>query len=285
MDSKKYELLQAPGARDEPVRAPRIDERLAPPETRLEYLHGIELFAAPAEASHATRHADIAMVLRASVGPGYTAAVDLLTRTDDASDFAPDASIYPSAPDASGHRRLEELAFEVTNEQALSVPSKKARELVRRGVRRVFCILVKSTRVAQPRVLEWSRHTDGWQPMPADAVIEDACLVVPIKARALIDAAMADETVARALLVKKNEVIEAALRDEHRAGTIEGRREGRRAGAIETWRTVLFSLIGGRGLAVDDLARARIEGETDPKVLERWVLRVANAKSVVDILE
>ena len=41
-------------------------------------------------------------------------------RADENSDFAPDASVYPEAPDP---KRIEHLAFEVCSEQALSVPT------------------------------------------------------------------------------------------------------------------------------------------------------------------
>jgi len=284
MDPKKPYSLDAPGAREDAVVLPRVDERLAPPETRVEYLHGIEMFAAPALPPHATRHADVAMVLRAAVAPGYTAAVDMLTRTGEASDFAPDASIYPSDPDKYGHRQLEELAFEITDEQALSVPTNKARELIRRGVRRVFCILVKSS-----RVLEWSRETDGWQPLLLDSFIEDRCLVVPLKVRALVEAAVADEAVGKALLAKGNTVIAAAQESAHRAGTIAGRKEGelagRKEGELAGRREALFALLEARGLAVDAAARERIARERDPATLERWVVRAASAPSMVHIFE
>src|SRR4051812_4453474 len=93
------------------VSFPGVDDRLAPPETRVEYLDGIELFAAPAEGPHATMHADLAYVLRAHVAPPYLAAVDLLTRTEEASDFAPDASVFEEF--SNGERKLEEFAFEI----------------------------------------------------------------------------------------------------------------------------------------------------------------------------
>ena len=38
------------------------------------------------------------------------------------------------------------LACEIASEQSIRVPSEKARELVRRGVRRVFFVLVKQQR-------------------------------------------------------------------------------------------------------------------------------------------
>jgi putative restriction endonuclease len=212
-----------------PPRQPDINDRLAPPETRLEYLHGIEMFAAPALPPHATLHASLAYVLLAHAAPRYRVAVDMLTRTSETSDFAPDASIYPEADDPkTGGRRLEELAFEVTNRQALSVPTEKARELVRRGVRRVFCLLV-----GKKRVLEWSRETDGWQPLGVNAVLKDHCLVRPLPIRALLEAAEGDEAVVAALRARKVPALMAALADERREGKLEGRAEGKLEGRAE----------------------------------------------------
>lgn len=249
------------------MRLPRVDERLAPPETRLEYLHGGELYASPADPPHATRHADLAFVLRASVADGYTAAVDLLARTDESSDFAPDASIYPSDLDKDGHRQLEELSFEITSEQALSVPTGKARELILRGVRRVFCILVR-----QARVLEWSRATDGWQTLHEDSFIEDRTFVRPLAVRALLDAAACDAAVAQALLARRNPVIEAAIAEGQERGELEGRR------------AALGAILDTRRVPVDEPARAKMMSADGP-TLDRWIRRAATAGSLHEIFE
>jgi len=122
---------------------PDVDDRLAPPETRVEYLDGKKIITMPAHRPHATKHSQIAVVASAHVAEGYEVAVDMLTRTSKTSDFAPDVSVFPSAPDPKTKgRQLEELAFEVASKQALSVPTIKARKLVARGVRRVFCVLL-----------------------------------------------------------------------------------------------------------------------------------------------
>jgi putative restriction endonuclease len=225
------------------ARLPAVDDRLAPPETRLEYLEGIELFAAPADPAHATLHAKLAYLLEAHVAKGYVAAVDLLTRTDEATDFAPDASIYPVALDRrTGGRRLEELAFELSDKQALSVATKKARELARRGVRRVFCL-----RVGAGRLLEWSRATDGWQPLANGASVDDRCLVRPLAVRALVDAAAGDASVVAALRARRVPALEALLREEEAKGRAEGEARGRVEGEAK-----------GRA---EGEARGRVEGE------------------------
>ncbi|KYG05848.1 hypothetical protein BE21_38090, partial [Sorangium cellulosum] len=226
MRSRHDHVLLAPGA-DASGRTlkapsssrarPHVDDRLAPPETRVEYLDGAEIFAAPADTPHATQHFDLTYVLGAHVAPGYRGAVDMLTRADEGSDYAPDASVFAQKPDRGGRRRLEELAFEVSDKQALAVPTSKARRLIDRGVRRVFCILVK-----QHRVLEWSRETDGWRTLPKDAVIEDPCLVRPLPLQALLDAASSDDAVARALLQKRVPALEAALAEGEARGEARG---------------------------------------------------------------
>jgi Putative restriction endonuclease len=205
--------MRAPGQGE---RLPPIDERIVVPETRAEIVNGQLLWAAPADPPHATQHFDLTGLLSAHVAGGYRGAVDMLTRSSVDNDFAPDASIFPSEPDPeTGARRLEELAFEVTSEQALSVPTNKARELVKRGVRRVFAILVK-----QRRILEWSAATDGWSPLAPDAVITDPCLVRPLSMAALFDAAERDNEVARALLAKGNPVLREVVERVRREGAV-----------------------------------------------------------------
>jgi len=145
----------APGAgSDHDARLPGVDERLVQPEMRSEYVEGIEIFAAPANPPHAMDHARLAYVLGSVVKTSCRYAVDMLTRTTELSDFAPDASVF-SMGDGGSERKLEELAFEVADEQPIGVPTNKARLLARRGVRRIFCILVKSRRVLE----SWSGTT------------------------------------------------------------------------------------------------------------------------------
>lgn len=278
------ETLHLPGP-NEPL--PRIDERLAPPETRLEYLHGAEIFAAPADRPHATEHCELTFVLRAHIARGYTGAVDMLTRTGHATDIAPDASVFASDPDPlTGGRRLEELAFEVTSEQALKVPTEKARELIGRGVRRVFCILVR-----QRRVLEWSRHVDGWATLPESAVIEDQCLVRPLPVAALLNASAADSASAQALLDKHVPVIEAALAEREARGEMRGEARGEMRGEVRgemrgeaRGRAVsLLAILEARGLHVDVPLRERILGTTNTSLLDLWVERAVVSATIEDV--
>ncbi len=252
---------------------PRIDERLAPPETRIEYLHGGELYSAPADSPHAIQHCRLSYVLAAHIAAGYTGAVDMLTRTGPATDIAPDASVFPSQADPkTGRRQLEEVAFEVSSEQASSVPTEKARELIRRGVRRVFCILV-----AQRRVLEWSRRTNGWATVPISGSIKDRCLVRPLPVRALLDASAADGAAAQALLDKQVPEIEQALADQRAQGEASGSAKGRAAS--------IFAVLEARGVKVSAKQRRRVENITDIATLNRWLRRAVTAETCQELFE
>ncbi|MFO0592805.1 MAG: Uma2 family endonuclease [Polyangiaceae bacterium] len=251
---------------------PAPDDRLAPPETRLEYIGGVEVFAAPADQPHAHQHSQIDRVVGAHVKSPYEIAVDMLTRADEASDFAPDVSVYEPIVDRKTKRttgrKLEEIAFEVIDKQAQTVPTKKARELIARGVRRVFCVVVRDRQLS-----EWSREHGRWEPFGPDAVIEDRCFVRPIRAEALVSSLLAEDEIARALLVKRPPAIDAALQESNARGHAQGREEGREEGRIEQikqmQRTVLRAL-ENRGLTVSARQRARIEATTDMTVLTRW---------------
>lgn len=176
----------------------------------------------PSDPPHAVRHSTLDYVLRAHIKETYESAVGMLTRTGPGTDIAPDASVFAKAPDpVTGGRRLEELAFEVTSEQSISTPTEKARELIRRGVRRVFCILVK-----QNRLMEWSRETDGWATMPVNEAIEDACFVRPLPAAALLESVSADDAVVLALRAKENKILKRWVEEGEARGLERGRAEG-----------------------------------------------------------
>ena len=185
---------------------PAVDDRLVAHESGAEILDGRLLMPPPgADPPHATRHLTLAYLLGAHVASDYIAAVDMLTRTDLKSDFAPDASIYPAAPHPeTGGRRLEVLAFEIVSKQQLSVAKTKARKLVARGVERVFAIALKTN-----RVVEWHARTRNWRAMHLDETIEHACLATPLPIRALLETARADEAVLEALAVRRPELVAA----------------------------------------------------------------------------
>jgi len=216
--------------------------------------------APPADEPHGRAHLTLAYVLGAHVASGWVCAVDMLTRTGHDSDFAPDASVYPEARDPrTGGREIEELAFEIAAKQPLKVTTDKARELSRRGVRRVFCVLV-----LKARVLEWSATTDAWSPLADNAVIADRCFVQPLPVGALLDATRADAAVVAALTARAHPAI----------GNIRARE----------LRAALLTVFSARGLRPTRAQRATIAAETKPRRLRRWIAQAAVASSVDEAL-
>jgi len=143
-----------------------VDDRLVAPESHAQVVDGVLLRTMGANPPHATRHFAVAHVFAGALADGYDGAVDMLTRTDEDNDLAPDVSIFPVGIDpATGGRRLEEIAFEVLDTERLSHATGKAEKLVARGVRRVFCV-----RIADRTVYEWNHDAEGWttlEPMSA----------------------------------------------------------------------------------------------------------------------
>ena len=90
---------------------PAPDTRLVAPESRYEIHDGQVAYCLPADQAHGSRHSKVQAVLEAYVADDFDVACDMLTRTSVLDDMAPDASVYPSAPDpVTGGRQLEQLA-------------------------------------------------------------------------------------------------------------------------------------------------------------------------------
>lgn len=230
------------------VRAlPPIDERLVAPGSGAEILDGRVVMSPPgADPPHAMRHLTLAYLLGAHVASGHAAAVDMLTRTDETSDFAPDASVFPVGSDpATDGRRLEVLAFEIVSKQRLSVATRKAKKLVSRGVDRVFALVLR-----RERALEWDRRTNQWRPLHSDESIVHTCLAAPLPVRALLETARADEAVLAALEARRPDLI----------ARIETR--GREAGARET----VSSLCRVLAITIDDARAAQLTSSSLPEL-------------------
>ena len=259
---------------------PDINDRLVEPDTPYEIYDGELVRVSPADPPHAERHLQLCALIEAHTGPGFEAGCDLLTRTSKVDDIAPDVSVYPEDPDPrSGGRQLEQLAFEVVSKQRFGKATRKAKKLTRRGVRRVFAIDVK-----QSRMLEWSAARRTWCELDAAGYIVDPALEVALPIEALLHSAKADDAVARALVAKHNPVIEA-VREEGRAeGTAQGRAEGVAQGRVEGMAQALVGLLAARGVALDQTERDRILGERDLARLERWIARAATCASSTELL-
>jgi RNA polymerase-binding transcription factor DksA len=263
--------LQLPGAMSR-AEFPAIDDRLVEPETRTEMIDGEFRQALPGEPPHADTQCDVSYVIRANVVPGYVASTDLLTRVSEDSDFATDACIRRDGIDPStGTRYLEELSFEVKSTQSVADLTSRARMLIRRGVRRVFAIFVNKDRDEQVQagpVKEWSPREDRWIDLGDEDEISDPLLWRPVKVRALLDAAEANNQVARALLAQDNPVLienrrQAVMQRERELRVELAEREAQLRAAHERERCALkegiFDLCHALGVEVTPERRAVME--------------------------
>lgn len=265
-----------------------VDERLVMPETRFEVIDGEVVYVSPAEPPHATRHSELSALLEAHVADGFDCASDMLTRTSELGDMAPDASVFPAAPDPrTGERQLEQLAFEIAASESLAHAGRKASRLSARGLRRVFAIDVD-----RRRALEWSPRTETWKILANDGQIADPALAVPLPVAALVGAARADDAVARALLARGNAVLLAAL-DERAAegktegkaeGKTEGKIEGKIEGRIEGKIEALLAVLASRGVRVGKADWRKIRAARDDATLDAWLLRATACSSARELL-
>jgi hypothetical protein len=84
------------------------------------------------------------------------------------------------------------------------------------------------------------------------------------------------------------QLIERGLREGElkglREGELKGKLDGLREGELKGKRDALLRLFARAGIALTDDERARVEGCTDPAVLDRWVDNVLCAKTAADVL-
>lgn len=226
------------------TRAPSyIDEHLVEPETRQEIVRGHRIHAAPALAEHGDEHTEVTTVVRLHAAPGYTVSTDLLTRAGPRSDFATDTCVRRSGINPqTGSRYLEELAFEVVNEQSMRYMVERAQDLTACGVRRLLAIFVK-----KGEICEWSAKDDRWVSLDLDSSLADPTLVRPFPLRALLNAAAADDAVVDALVAKNNPRLAQREREREERGLEQGFEQGRKqelVTAIETLCRVLEIQLG-----------------------------------------
>jgi hypothetical protein len=234
---------------------PPIDERLVRPETREEVVRGRRILAMPSNPPHGDRHFELDYIIRAHVKEGYVGSTDLLTRSAKSSDFATDTSVRRVGTDPrTGTRYLEELAFEIVNEQSEHDITERAEDLTARGVRRVIAIFVK-----KGQVCEWSLKKGAWQQLDPEATFSDPTLARPLRVVELLDAAAADNAVARALWAKGNPVM-VKLQEESRAeGEARGRVEGLRAAVCDLCELLKISLTPGRQAELAEMQIAELD--------------------------
>jgi Uma2 family endonuclease len=255
---------------------PAVDDHLVPPGAHYEIWDGEIVEVPAAEEPHADKHSKVAALIEAHAGPAFNVASEMLTRTSQAREFAPDVSVYPMARDpTTGGRLLQHLAFEVVSTVPLSTTGARAAELVRRGVRRVFAI-----DVGRARVMEWSAELGTWSMLQAGTYIDDRTLAVPLPIDELVRAGKADDAIARALIAKGNPVI-ADVRAQERTA---GRQEGRQEGLSEGQRDAILHVLEARGVELTADARGRILRETDQEQLREWLGRAARCSTAAELL-
>ncbi|MEM7352830.1 MAG: hypothetical protein AAF657_18690 [Acidobacteriota bacterium] len=244
---------------------PRVDDHLVEPETsRDEMIGGVRYEASPSDGPHGIQNGELDYVVRAHVASGYKVATDLLTRFDEDSDFASDTAVLKDGIDPdSGTRYLEEIAFEVVSQQNEAKIRRKVPRMLRRGVRRVFAVFVKKNLAC-----EWSAERARFEPLDRQALIEDPCLGQPLEVEALLDAAVADDAVFRALVAKGNPAARK-LQDE---------------AVAETKTEAVLTVLEARGLEVTETTRERLLATTDLELLDRWLVQAVTAASAEDLI-
>ncbi len=302
MDENRHPYrLHAPGAADSapsyelpahrdaprPRRRLRVDEHEIRPEVeRREMIDGEILQTFPAELEHAVHNGDLDYLLRAHLAPGYRVATDLVTRHDRKNDFASDSAVVRDGIDPStGSRYREELAFEVISKQPKAKVTRKAPTMRRRGVDRVFAVFVKTGVVAEWVPDERIKEKGRWVELAADAKISHPSLAEPMPVGAILDAASADDTVARALDAKGNPVIREIRAEEKAEGLAEGKIKGLAEGEIKGKAEAILTVLAGRGLSPGAAVRRRILGTADLATLERWLLKAGIVSSPEEVVE
>ncbi len=282
-DSAASYELPAQGDAPGPRRRPGVDEHEIRPEVeRREMIGGEILQTSPAELPHAVQNGDLDYLLRAHLAPGYRVATDLVTRHDWKNDFASDSAVVRDGIDPStGSRYREELAFEVVSKQPKAKVTRKAPTMLKRGVDRVFAVFVETGVVAEWVPDEGIKAQGRWLELAAEAKISHPSLAEPMPVGAILDAASADDTVARALDAKGNPVIRKIRAEEEAKGKVKGKAEGEAKGKAEAIVTVL----AGRGLHPSDAVCRLILGTTDLATLERWLLRAVTVTSPEEVVE
>ena len=258
--------MGTPKAISPSLEAPAIDEHVVAEGCRLELIDGQPVVTPPAQEPHGRKHSELDYLLRAHVAADFLVAVDMLTRAAHDQDFAPEVSVYPRQRDENGRRKLDELSFEIVDQQSMGVPTRKAEVLSARGVRRLFAVDVE-----EGAVYEWDAALSVWSYLERSSLLTDRCFVRPLPVAAILDAAEADDAVFDALRAKGN----AALMDFAQASFDKGQVRGQ----LVAKREAVYDLCEVLSVALTDAQRAHIEAADLPalsalvqslKDLKRW---------------
>jgi hypothetical protein len=250
-----------------PSTFPPVDEHLVKPEvSREEIIRGRKIVTMGANPPHAETNSRLDFIVVPHVREGYVAATDLLIRAAEQSNFATDCCVRKQGIDPkTGSRYLEELSFEIVNQQSMRNVTEKAEDLTHRGVRRFFAIFVKTNEIG-----EWSPSKGEFVRMSIDGMLEDPLLIRPIAVRALVDAALAENEVALALLKKGNPALRQIIEKERDKGHDAGLRE------------MLVDLLQSRFETLPAHIHARIQ-RADANALKAWAKKSLSASSVDEL--
>ncbi|MCP4659989.1 MAG: hypothetical protein GY856_31690 [bacterium] len=165
----------------------------------------------------------------------------------------------------------------------------RARGFAARGVHRQIGIFVR-----EKTVREWLKSENDWgEPLDLRGSLRDPCLAVPLPLAALLDPALAQEAITRALEAKDDPVIlEIKDRSEERGekrgsaqGRAEGEKRGRAQGKAEERVESILTVLSARGFVVSEEVRERIRATTEPETLKRWLRRAVSASSLDEVLD
>jgi len=255
---------------------PAIDERLIAPNTGYEIEDGKLVKVAPSDPEHASNLSDLAALLTAHRKADRIVAIDMLTRLTERDDLAPDASVYPSAPDpVTGGRQIEELVFEVLSTERLGHAGAKAAKFVARGVRRVFAI-----DVTRQRAFEWSHDLGTWEILSATAQLQDSALAVALPIAALVDAGVRDSATVKGYRAQRHPEFLAEREEGDQQGHKRGHAEGRKEALLETLRRALVLKFG----VLDPEFEARI-ATASSEALDRYFTRVFAVSTIAAVFE
>lgn len=255
---------------------PPVDQHLVVPEvSRVEIIDGREVIDVGALSPHADAQALTGFLLAAHVLCAYVVATELLTRSAVDSDFATDVCIRKRGIDPeTGSRYLEELSFEIVNEQSMSDVTSKAKNLARRGVRRIFAIFVKLGEIR-----EWSKTSGEFIRLDMNGMFEDPVFVRPMAVKALVDSTLAEaeNEVAKALIAKKNPEIVKLQEEAEQQGHKKGLDEG-----LDLGRNMLRRLLQQRFGEFPAMIGNQLEKATAEQ-LEHWTNRIFSASSLEEL--
>lgn len=199
------------------------------------------------------------------------AGVDTGYSPDEGTLRAPDVAVG-NVPDKPGWvKGAPELAIEYADvgqdEEKLG---EKITDLMKAGTRYLWVV-----RLVGPRRVEVHEQGKTMKlARPGDLLLAPGVLKNPVKVEALYDRDEAERATLINLLQRQGfESLDAVIE--------KGREEGREEGVQHAILTVLSA----RGLTVDALIKARVEGTRDAALLDRWLARAAIVKKAHELFE